>query len=31
VPENVKGNLKFVGALDGWPFAVKADPTIVKR
>jgi hypothetical protein len=29
VPEKVKGQLKVVGALDGWPFEVKPDPTTV--
>jgi hypothetical protein len=31
VPQNVKGSLKIVGALEGWPFAVKQEPTVVKK
>jgi len=30
VPESVSGKIKIVGQLEGWPFQVKADPTIVE-
>jgi hypothetical protein len=29
VPENVKGQIKVVGTLEGWPFEVEADPTVL--
>jgi hypothetical protein len=27
VPANVKGKIKVVGLLEGWPFAVKESPS----
>jgi hypothetical protein len=28
VPTDVKGNVKLVGLLPGWPFEVKLEPTV---
>jgi hypothetical protein len=30
VPADVQGDLKVVGLLEGWPYPVKEDPTVVK-
>jgi hypothetical protein len=29
VPEDVKGSVKVIATLEGWPFATKEDPTVV--
>jgi hypothetical protein len=31
VPAGTRGNVKVVGLLPGWPFAVRQDPTLVPR
>jgi hypothetical protein len=30
VPESVSGKIKIVGQLEGWPFQVKTDATVVE-
>jgi hypothetical protein len=30
VPDSISGKIKVVGQLEGWPFPVKVDPTVVE-
>jgi hypothetical protein len=30
VPDSISGKIQVVGQLEGWPFNVKTDPTVIE-